>query len=128
MPAKAGVVAFNPSTGEIEADLCESEINLAYIISSKTVVGTKRDPVSKTKSGWRDSSAVKSTGCSSRGPVFNPSNHMVAHNCLSFVTPGDLAPSHRHMCRQNTNAHRIKIGKLFKEKRRNEKVTLSLCS
>jgi hypothetical protein len=30
--------------------------------------------------GWRDGSVVKSTDCSSKGPEFNPSNHMVAHN------------------------------------------------
>jgi hypothetical protein len=30
--------------------------------------------------GWRDGSVVKSTDCSSEGPEFNPSNHIVAHN------------------------------------------------
>jgi hypothetical protein len=32
--------------------------------------------------GWRDGSAVKNTDCSSGGPEFNSSNHMVAHNHL----------------------------------------------
>ena len=32
--------------------------------------------------GWRDGSAVKSTDRSSRGPEFNSSNHMMAHNHL----------------------------------------------
>ena len=31
---------------------------------------------------WRDGSVVKHTDCSSRGPEFNSSNHMVAHNHL----------------------------------------------
>jgi hypothetical protein len=31
---------------------------------------------------WRDRLVVKSTDCSSRGPEFKPSNHMVAHNHL----------------------------------------------
>jgi hypothetical protein len=30
--------------------------------------------------GWRDGSAVKSTGYSSRGPELIPCNHIVAHN------------------------------------------------
>jgi hypothetical protein len=37
-----------------------------------------------------------------------PSTHRAAHNCLIPV-PGDLTPSHRHIYRQNTNAHKIKI-------------------
>ncbi|CAO2610004.1 C-type lectin domain family 18 member B [Lemmus lemmus] len=32
--------------------------------------------------GWRDGSEVKRTDCSSRGPEFNSSNHMVAHSHL----------------------------------------------
>jgi hypothetical protein len=31
---------------------------------------------------WREGSVVKSTDCSSKGPEFIPSNHMVAHNHL----------------------------------------------
>ena len=34
------------------------------------------------RQGGRDGSVVKSTECSSRGPEFNPSNHMVAHDHL----------------------------------------------
>ncbi|EGV92360.1 hypothetical protein I79_000935 [Cricetulus griseus] len=32
--------------------------------------------------GWGDGSEIKSSGCSSKGPEFNSSNHMVAHNHL----------------------------------------------
>jgi hypothetical protein len=47
---------------------------------------------------------VESTGCSSRGPRFNSQHHMTAHNCLQHQ---DLTSSHRHTCRQNTNAYKI---------------------
>ena len=58
---------------------------------------------------------VKSTGCSSRGPRFN-SQHSHGSSQL-FVTPvpGDLTSSHRHTCKPNTNAHKIKIN-LIKQK------------
>jgi hypothetical protein len=36
----------------------------------------------KVLEGWRDVSVIKSTDCSSRGPEFNSSNHMMAHNYL----------------------------------------------
>jgi hypothetical protein len=57
----------------------------------------------KTNSrGWRSGSEVKSTGYSSKGPGFN-SQHPHDSSHLS-VTPA----SHRHTCRQDTNAHKIK--------------------
>ncbi|EGW01633.1 hypothetical protein I79_012302 [Cricetulus griseus] len=36
-----------------------------------------------------------------------PSTHTTAHNCNS--SSRDVTPSHRHTCRQNTNARNIKI-------------------
>ena len=44
-----------------------------------------------------------------------PSIHMAAHNCNSSV-PVNLAPSHRHTYRKNTNMHKVKISKLNKNK------------
>lgn len=35
--------------------------------------------------GRRDDSAVQSTGCSSRGPEFNPQHHIATHNRLSWA-------------------------------------------
>jgi hypothetical protein len=57
---------------------------------------------------WRDGSAVKNTGCSSRRPGFN-SQHPHGTSQLSVTpVPEDLAPFHRHAFRQNTNAHKNK--------------------
>jgi hypothetical protein len=42
-----------------------------------------------------------------------PITHMTAPNCLY---PEDLTPSHRHTCRQSTNAHKIKINTIENEK------------
>lgn len=39
-----------------------------------------------------------------------PSTHMAP-------VLGYLAPSHRHICRQNTNAHKTKTNKLLKKKK-----------
>jgi hypothetical protein len=44
-----------------------------------------------------------------------PSTHMAIYNCITPVQE-DLIPSHRHTCRQNTNAHRNKI-KIIKKRR-----------
>jgi len=67
------------------------------------------------KWGWKDGSVIKSTGCSSRGFRFN-SQHPCGSSQLSVIpVPGDLTPSHRYACRQNTNAPKIKINKLFKK-------------
>jgi hypothetical protein len=41
-----------------------------------------------------------------------PSTHMVAYNYNS--SSRDLTPSQRQTCRQNSNAHKIKISKSFK--------------
>jgi hypothetical protein len=59
--------------------------------------------------GWRDGSVVKSMTCDSKGPGFN-SQHPHGSSQLS-VTPGagDMTTSHRHTCRQNTKAPKIKI-------------------
>lgn len=54
---------------------------------------------------WRGP-AIRSTGCSSRGPRLRSSSHMAAHNCLKLQ---DLTPSYRHICKQNTNIHKLKI-------------------
>jgi hypothetical protein len=49
---------------------CECKASLGYI----------EDPFKKYY--WRDGSAVKSTGCSSRGLEFNSQHNMVTHNHL----------------------------------------------
>ena len=36
--------------------------------------------------GWRDDSAIESTGCFSRAPGLIPGIHMVAYNCLTPVS------------------------------------------
>jgi hypothetical protein len=57
--------------------ISEFESNLVYRVSSRTARTAQRNPVSgikKKKEGsecWRDSSEVKSTDCSTRGPEFN---------------------------------------------------------
>jgi hypothetical protein len=55
----------------------------------------------------RDGSVVKTTDCSSKGPEFN-SQHPHGNTTVTPV-PEDPTPSHRHTCRQNTDAHEIKI-------------------
>jgi hypothetical protein len=63
---------------------------------------------------WRGGSAVESTGCSFREWGFD-SQHPHGSSQLSVTpVPGDPTPSHRHTCRQNTNAHEIKVNKTFK--------------
>jgi hypothetical protein len=55
----------------------------------------------------RDGSAIKSTDCSSRGHRFNSQHpHSSSQLCMTPV-PENWTPSHRHTCRQNTNAHKI---------------------
>lgn len=44
-----------------------------------------------------------------------PNTHMTAHNGLTPV-PEDLAPLYKHICRQNTNAHKTKINHQLKNK------------
>lgn len=55
----------------------------------------------KHKRGWRDAPAVKSSGCSSRGPESIPTTHMVAHTLYTWILRPLLAKS--HTCR-----HKIK--------------------
>ena len=43
--------------------------------------------------GWRDDSAVRSTGCSSRGPGFNSQNPHGGSQLSVAPIPGDQAPS-----------------------------------
>jgi hypothetical protein len=57
--------------------------------------------------GWRDGLAVKSTGCSSRGPGFK-SQHPYGTSQLSITPVLEVpTPSPRHICRQSTNVHEI---------------------
>jgi hypothetical protein len=70
--------------------ISEFEASLVYKVSSRTVRAIQRNPVSKKEKqkekhvfeGWKDSSWVKSTECSSKGPEFNSQHPMVAHNHL----------------------------------------------
>jgi hypothetical protein len=57
--------------------------------------------------GWRDGSAVKSTGCPSKGPRFNSQNPYDSSQMSLTPVPGDPTPSHRHACRQNNNKIRV---------------------
>jgi hypothetical protein len=59
------------------------------------------DLVAVDLQGWRDGSAVKSTGCSSTDPEFN-SQH--PHGSLQLSETPTLP--HRQTCRQNSNAHK----------------------
>jgi hypothetical protein len=98
-------------------------------VSSRTARATQRNPVSnKTKQTKKKRKKRKSrlrVGVMTQqlrvlaaltedsGSI--PSIHMAAHNCVTPI-PGDLTPSHRHICRQNTNAHLKK--KKTKERKR----------
>jgi hypothetical protein len=62
--------------------------------------------------GQRDGSAVKSTGCSSRGPQFDSQHPYGSSQLPATPVPGDLMPSRRYTCRQNTDVHKIKINKI----------------
>lgn len=62
---------------------------------------------------WRDDSVVKSTDCSFKGPEFNSQHRQGSSQLLETPVPGGLISSHKHACRQNTNAYKIKINKLF---------------
>jgi hypothetical protein len=76
--------------------ISEFEASLVYRVSSRGLYREtlsrktktnkkkkkKKEKERKEAEGWRDGSVVKSTNCSSRGPEFNPSNHMVAHSHL----------------------------------------------
>jgi hypothetical protein len=59
--------------------------------------------------GWRDGSGVKRTDCFYRRSEFN-SQHPHGGSQLSVTPiPGDLTLSHRHTCRQNSKANKIKM-------------------
>jgi hypothetical protein len=64
---------------------------------------------------WRDGLVIKSTGCSNLLEYLDstPSTHIAAHTVYN-PSFGDSTPSYRHICRQNTNAHKIKINTFFK--------------
>jgi hypothetical protein len=51
---------------------------------------------------------VRSTSSSSRGPEFS-FKQLHGDSQLSVTPFIDLTSSHRHMCRQDRNAHEIKI-------------------
>jgi hypothetical protein len=58
-------------------DLCKFEASLNYRVSSRTAKATQRNPVLKNQNrDWRDGSAVKNTGCSSKGHEFNSQQHI----------------------------------------------------
>jgi hypothetical protein len=76
-------------------DLCEFETSVGCKVRSRTARGTQRNTVlkqnktNKNKKRWRDSSVVKSTGCSSRGSKFNSKQP----HCGSQPSVMDLTPS-----------------------------------
>jgi hypothetical protein len=65
--------------------------------------------------GWRDGSAFKSTGCSSRECGFNFQHPHDSSQLSVILVPRDLALSHKPTCKQDTNAHKTKINKSWKE-------------
>lgn len=106
--------ACHPNTPEDTAEHHELEDSLARM---------EPCPNNKNKNrGWRDSSTIKRTDYSSRGPGFN--THMVAHNHLLTPVPGSQFPllayvgiRDRHTRRQNTSTHKItKIIKIIMNK------------
>jgi hypothetical protein len=61
---------------------------------------------------WRDGSAVQSTDCSSRGPVFNSQHPHDSSQTITITTvPGDLILTHTH-----TYTHTDKTPRYIKEK------------
>jgi hypothetical protein len=54
----------------------------------------------------RDVFMVNSTSYSFREPRFNSQHYMSSQLSVTSV-PGDLMPSYRYICRQNTNAYEI---------------------
>jgi hypothetical protein len=85
--------------------LSEFQVSYGYILKLCLKQKTKTKPT--TYEDWRDGSAVKSTGCFSKGPEFN-SHHQQGRSQMSITpVPGDPTPSHRHTCCQNTNAYKI---------------------
>jgi hypothetical protein len=69
---------------------------------------TASKSILKRKGGSRDSLVVKSPSCSSRGPGFNSQHPHSSSQLFVTLVPGDLTPSNRHTCRQNTNVHEKK--------------------
>jgi hypothetical protein len=65
---------FNSNTAGGGAGRSQSEVQVSQGYTRKTLFQkkpTNKQIKTKTKMGWRDGSAVKSTGCSSRSPEFN---------------------------------------------------------
>jgi hypothetical protein len=81
-----GAYIHNLSTEKAEAeDLYMFKANLGYRTRSFVKNNNNNNKIVRGVGGWRDGSAVKSTGCSSRGPGFN-SHHPRGGSQLS-VTP-----------------------------------------
>jgi hypothetical protein len=57
--------------------------------------------------GWRDGSAVKSTGCPSGGPVFNCQNPYGSSKPAITPVPGDLGPPYR--CTHNAHKNKREV-------------------
>jgi hypothetical protein len=84
--------------------------------------------IKETNGGQRDNSAVKSTGCFSRGPGFN---FQFPHGSSQVsITPvlRDLVPSHRYACRQNTSAHKNTLIKNTKKENNDIQFSQTHCS
>ena len=52
---------------------------------------------------------VKSVGWSSKEPGFNPQHPHGSSHLPTTSVLGDPIPADRHICRQSTNTHKIKI-------------------
>jgi hypothetical protein len=53
------------------------------------------------------------SGCSSKGPGFNPQCPHGSSQLSILQFQGALTPSHRSMCRENTSVYKIKINELI---------------
>lgn len=62
-----------------------------------------------TRWDWGDGSAVMITDCSSKGPEFSPQHPNSSLKLSLAPFPGNVTSSYRYTCKQNLNAHKIKV-------------------
>ena len=62
---------------------------------------------------WRDGSAGKSNGCSTKGPGFNSQHPHGSFQLPLTPVPGDTTPSNRHTCSQITKVKLYKLKEIF---------------
>jgi hypothetical protein len=90
------------------------DIDLNYLLSVYLRIGAI---VIFLQAGEVRTQWLKSPSCSSEEPGFNSQNPHGSSQPSVTPVPRDPKPSHKHTCRQNTNAHKIKMNTLLKEKK-----------